>query len=152
MRTPRLEDAYALRDLARADKTFAQATVGDVPNSLESACTAIARMLEDRANGTGAWWVVVEKDSLRIVGLTGYSDRTPGLGLVNALATDVMGKGYARETIEALLNLDPLRDLLRQADKKIADDIAEPDEPAARWYWRSKTSNQGSSRQPQRCA
>src|SRR5690606_30076973 len=91
LRPPSIEDALALYELASADESFTRATFGTEPKSLEGTCTAIARMLADRQSGSAAWWIVTEKDSERIIGLSGFTEREPESGLINALARDALG-------------------------------------------------------------
>lgn len=141
LRTPRIEDAFALSELAATDAAFANATVGQASSTLESACTAIVRMLEEQRSSSGSWWVVIEKETDRVVGLTGINTRYAGHGPLNALATDVQGRGYAREVITALVNcstpLPRLHDSFNRDDKH----HDEPEiTPPTRWYWHSKPS------------
>ena len=102
LRAPRLEDALDLCALAEEDPVFARETIGEETNSLEANCTAIIRMILERLDGRGAWWIVEEKATARIIGLTGFSRRARSAGFINALATGVVGRGFAAETIAAL--------------------------------------------------
>lgn len=145
LRTPRLEDAFALLELAKSDPVFAQATFGDAPRALDSTCTAIARMLSDTRAGSAAWWVVEEKTSQRVVGISGFTHRARALGPINALASDVIGYGYARETIEALLlqsaslhELHPDRDTHESAMEEMP--TASTSDSHTRWYWHRKAT------------
>ena len=144
LRRPRLEDAFDLFELALSDDAFARATVGDQPLTLEATCTAIVRMLAETQTGHGAWWIVVEKATNRIVGLSGFTHRARALGPVNALARDMLGQGYARETIEALLSCGLSRDSLhRHHVVEEEDTVIREDEhqPASRWYWQCKSTH-----------
>lgn len=137
LRTPRIEDAFALHELAAADPFFAHATVGPANSTLETACTAIIRMLEDRRSGIGSWWLVTHKDSQQIIGVTGFSARHREQGPVNVLASNKLGRGYAQEILEALLNCSaPLPSLHETFDSE----PKRPEEPAppTRWYWQNK--------------
>lgn len=138
LRAPRLEDALELSELAAADPSFAHNTVGDEDNSLESACTAIVRMLEDRRNDSGNWWIVVEKSTGNTVGLTGYSDRNEGAGPVSALASDYIGRGYLVECIEAIARCGASLTGDREATAMGVETKHESRGSDARWYWRSK--------------
>ncbi|EDY84213.1 hypothetical protein VDG1235_3844 [Verrucomicrobiia bacterium DG1235] len=139
LRTPRIEDAFALRDLAAADDAFANATVGQASSTLETACTAIVRMLEDHRSGIGPWWVVTKKDTGRVIGLTGFSTRHNERGPLNALATDVLGHGYAQEIIEALiLSSSPMPRLHDSFSDAEIEDTEPEHTPPTRWYWHSK--------------
>lgn len=141
LRTPRIEDAFALCDLAAADEVFANATVGQATSTLETACTAIARMLEDRRTGTGSWWIVTQKDTGRVVGLTGYSSRYAGHGPSSVLAADVYGHGYAREIVEALiLCSSPMPRLHDSYNNAESDSHEHEHTPPTRWYWHNKRS------------
>ncbi|MDQ8205610.1 GNAT family N-acetyltransferase [Pelagicoccus sp. SDUM812003] len=143
LRRPRLEDAFDLFELALADEAFARATVGDQPLNLEATCTAIVRMLAETQMGNGAWWIVVEKETGRVAGLTGFTHRARALGPVNALAKEVMGRGYARETVEALLACGLSRDSLHRhhVAEEDAEVVAEDSKPASRWYWHCKSTS-----------
>ncbi len=137
LRTPRIEDAFALHELAAADPFFAHATVGPDSSTLESACTAIFRMLEDRRTGVGSWWIVEQKDSGKPIGITGFSARHQPHGPINALASAELGHGYAQEIIVALLNCSaPLPSLHESFDNE--PKRSEEPAPPTRWYWQSK--------------
>ncbi|MBD5781473.1 GNAT family N-acetyltransferase [Pelagicoccus sp. NFK12] len=139
LRTPRLEDAFALHELAAADPFFAHATVGPANSTLEAACTAIIRMLEDRRSGTGSWWIVIHKDTGHAIGITGFSARHSGHGPINALASSELGRGYAQEIVGALLNITaPLPS--HQHSFETEPTHAEEPAPPTRWYWQSKPS------------
>lgn len=142
IRTPRIEDAFALHELAAADPSFANATVGQASSTLENTCTAIARMLEDRRAGIGSWWVVTHKDSGRTIGVTGFSDRHHGHGPLTALASDALGRGYAQEVIEALILCSsprPSRHDSFENKSREQDDHRDP-APPTRWYWHAKSA------------
>lgn len=146
LRAPRLEDALELSALAAADASFARATVGEGDNSVESACTAIARMLEDRRSGLGAWWVVVEKASASTIGLAGYSDRVAESGLVSALSAEHLGHGFLSECLEAIAATSaPLVHSRPAATTSLAA-AREPHASDARWYWRSKSARPNTRR------
>ncbi len=139
LRTPRIEDAFALHELAAADPFFAHATVGPANSTLESSCTAIIRMLEDRRAGTGSWWIVIHKDSGHVIGVTGFSSRHLAQGPVNALASSELGRGYAQEIIEALVhNHTPLPSLKHSFESEPTR--SEEPAPPTRWYWQSKST------------
>lgn len=141
LRTPRIEDAFALRDLAASDAAFAHATVGQSTSTLDNACTAIVRMLEDRRSGQGSWWVVEQKDTHRVIGITGYSERHKGMGPLSALATDVLGNGFAKEVIEALILSSSPLPRLHDSFNDSENEYAEPaSTPPTRWYWQNKPS------------
>ncbi|MBK1875690.1 GNAT family N-acetyltransferase [Pelagicoccus mobilis] len=143
LRTPRIEDAFALLDLASADEAFANATVGQSSATLDTACTAIARMLDEQRSGSGSWWVVTEKNSNRVIGLTGFNTRDAGRGPLNALATDVLGRGYAREVITALINSSSPMQSLHDSFNHAPERPEEPEHtPPTRWYWHNKPSRQ----------
>lgn len=139
IRTPRIEDAFSLRDLAASDPAFAHATVGQSTSTLDAACTAIYRMLEDHRKGLGSWWIVEKKQDGRVIGITGYSARHTGSGPLSALATDVIGNGYAKEVIEALiLSSSPLPRLHDSFSDSEIEDIEPAHNPPTRWYWQNK--------------
>ncbi|MDQ8180825.1 GNAT family N-acetyltransferase [Pelagicoccus sp. SDUM812005] len=139
LRTPRLEDAFELHELAAADPFFAHATVGPANSTLEAACTAIIRMLEDRRSGAGSWWIVIHKDTGHAIGVTGFSSRHHSRGPINALASSELGRGYAQEIVEALLNVSsPLPSHQRSFEAEPAP--AEEPTPPTRWYWQSKST------------
>lgn len=144
LRAPGLEDAIGLLALARDDEPFARSTVGHEPNTLEGACTAIVRMLQDRALGAGAWWVVTEKRTGAIIGLAGFSAPLGRGGLLATLASECTGRGYASEAIRALARFE-LRGL-NGGETDAGPSVA----PGANWYWRCKASS--SSRDAPRCA
>ncbi|MBC2607373.1 GNAT family N-acetyltransferase [Pelagicoccus albus] len=142
LRTPRIEDAIALHDLAAADEAFANATVGQNSSSLETACTAIVRMLEDHRTGTGAWWIVAQKDTGRVIGLTGFNAQHVEHGPMNVLAKDFHKKGLVREVIEGLiLCSSPLPYQSTSFHSRSTNDEAETDlTPPTRWYWHNGPS------------
>lgn len=144
LRAPGLEDAIGLLALARDDEPFARSTVGHEPNTLEGACTAIVRMLQDRAFGAGAWWVVTEKATGAAIGLAGFSARLGRASLLATLASGYTGRGYASEAIGALARFE-LRGL-----NGCASDCSPSVAPGANWYWRCKASR--ASRDAPRCA
>ncbi|MDQ8186304.1 GNAT family N-acetyltransferase [Pelagicoccus sp. SDUM812002] len=139
LRTPRIEDALALHELAAADPFFAHATVGPAISTLETACTAIIRMLEDHRTHAGSWWIVIHKDTGQAIGVTGFSSRHLGQGPINALASNELGRGYAQEIIEALLKgYAPQPNYQRSVDTEPTR--TEETAPPTRWYWQSKPS------------
>lgn len=139
LRIPALEDALVLSDLAERDAAFARNTVGDESNSLENCCIAIIRMLNERSLGRGAWWVVEERDTGRMIGIVGFSRRHFTGALITALASDFIGMGYVREVVRALTSITSAYSLAALAGDKPTDGDGEL-EPAitARWYWHSK--------------
>lgn len=150
LRTPRIEDAFALLELAKVDAVFAHATFGDEPRTLESTCTAIARMLADARSGAGAWWVVEEKSDHSVVGLSGYTKRARSAGPINALAAEVVGRGYATETVEALLTHGSRAACLHGLSLEMTDSPkADATDSATRWYWHNKSARPTRAR---RCA
>ena len=152
LRTPRIEDAFALSDLASTNEAFANATVGQDSSTLETACTAIVRMLEEQRTSDGSWWIVIEKDSGRVIGLTGFNTRNAGHGPMSALATDVRGRGYAKELVSVLLHCSAPMPALQNS---ISADIDQREEheftPPTRWYWHNKP-NRLARPKTRRCA
>ena len=102
LRTPRLEDAFELSELAQRDSTFAKNAIGNGNHTLELSCTAIIRMLNEERSNRGKWWLVQEQESGALIGLTGYSSRHPEQGILSALASSHFGQGVTKEILDAI--------------------------------------------------
>jgi len=147
LRMPRIEDAYALRDLAASDAAFSDATIGGGRAcALEDACTAIVRMQRDHGKGIGTWRLVELKADQRLVGITGFSSRHPG-SPQTALATEALGNGFASELIEALVLGSGPHPMQQAAVAKAesGEDKRDPTHPT-RWCWEIRRSTAGTLR------